>query len=352
MHNQSTKKGNNMSLMDKLAKVGSIKAGSLADSVLFNKKDLIQTSVPIINIALSGKLDGGLSSGLTVIAGLSKHFKSNLGLIMVKAYMKQYPESICMFYDSEFGVTPEYIQANGIDPNRVLHIPIEHVEQLKFDISKRLEGISRGDKVIIFIDSVGNLASKKEVEDALDEKSVADMSRAKAMKSLFRIITPHLTTKDLPCIVVNHTYKELGLYPKDIVAGGTGLYYSANAIWIIGRSQEKDADGIQGYNFTINIEKSRMVKEKSKCTFQVLFDSGISRWSGLMDIGIELGYTSKLKNGWYTRTGDEKNYRFADTLNKEFWLPILTDKEFQTAVQARYQLGVAKMFEQEEGDEE
>jgi hypothetical protein len=84
----------------------------------------------------------------------------------------------------------------------------------------QLSNIERGDHLIIIVDSVGNLASKKEVEDALDGKSVADMSRAKQLKSLFRMITPHLTLKDIPMIVVNHTYKEIGLYPKDIVSGG------------------------------------------------------------------------------------------------------------------------------------
>lgn len=338
--------------MEKLTKSGSIKAGTLSASNLFNEKDLIPTSVPIINVALSGKLDGGLSSGLTVLAGPSKHFKSNLGLIMVQAYMKQYPDSVCLFYDSEFGITPEYITAQGVDADRVIHIPVEHIEQLKFDISKRLDAITRGDKVIIFIDSVGNLASKKEVDDALDEKSVADMSRSKALKSLFRIITPHLTTKDIPCITIAHTYKTMELYSKDVVSGGTGIYYAANTIFIIGRSQEKDSDGVQGYNFTINIEKSRFVKEKSKCTFQVLFDKGISRWSGLMDLGMELGFTSKPKNGWYSRINDEKNYRLADTENKDFWLPILTNKDFQEAVRSRYQLGAVNMFDKDDFDED
>jgi RecA/RadA recombinase len=174
-----------------------------------------------------------------------------------------------------------------------MHIPIMHIEELKFDIAKRLDEIKRGDKIIIFIDSVGNLASKKEVEDALNEKAVADMTRAKALKSLFRIVTPHLTTKDIPCIVVNHTYMEQGMFPKAIVSGGTGIYYSSNAIWIIGRSQEKGNDGIEGYNFTINIEKSRFVKEKSKMTFQVMFDSGVSKWSGLLDAALESGHVIK-----------------------------------------------------------
>lgn len=208
-------------LLKRLQSAGSVKQSSvLSNSLFFNEKEQIPTEIPIINAALSAKLDGGLTSGLTFLAGPSKHFKSLLGLMLIKAYMKKYEDSICILYDSEFGITPEYISSNGIDTNRVLHVPIEHLEQLKFDISKRLEEIKRGDKVIIFVDSVGNLASKKEVEDALDEKSVADMSRAKVMKSLWRIVTPHLTTKDIPCIAVNHTYQTMELYSKSIMSGG------------------------------------------------------------------------------------------------------------------------------------
>jgi len=208
-------------LMKRIKAAGSVKLASvLSESKFFNEKDQVPTEIPIINVALSGRLDGGLTPGLTFLAGPSKHFKSLLGLMLMKAYMKQYTDAVCLYYDSEFGVTPEYIQSNGIDSSRVLHIPIEHLEQLKFDIAKRLEEINRGDKVIIFIDSVGNLASKKEVEDALEEKSAADMTRAKVMKSLWRIVTPHLTTKDIPCIAINHTYQTLEIYSKAIMSGG------------------------------------------------------------------------------------------------------------------------------------
>ncbi len=328
-----------MNLMEKLSKAGSIKSSTLTHSALFNEKDMIPTEIPILNIALAGALDGGLVPGLTVIAGPSKHFKSLMGLILVKAYMDKYKDAICMFYDSEFGITPEYIASLGIDSDRVMHIPIIHIEQLKFDIAKRLEAIERTDRVIIFIDSVGNLASKKEIEDAIDEKAVADMTRAKALKSLFRIVTPNLTTKDIPCVVVNHTYKEMSLFPKDIVSGGTGIYYSANAIWIIGRSQEKEGTEVVGYNFTINVDKSRYVIEKSKCPITVTFEGGINKWSGLMDIALETGHCVKPKNGWYQRKDEEKNWRLADTNCKEFWLPLLIDKTFQTAIRDKFRLG-------------
>jgi RecA/RadA recombinase len=173
-----------------------------------------------------------------------------------------------LFYDSEFGTPQSYFDSFGIDLGRVVHTPITDIEQLKFDVMAQLQGIERNERVIIVIDSIGNLASKKEVEDAMEGKSVADMSRAKQIKSLFRMVTPHLTIKDIPMVVVNHTYKEIGLYPKDIVGGGTGSYYSADNIFILGRQQEKDGTELVGYNFIINVEKSRYVREKSKIQLQ------------------------------------------------------------------------------------
>jgi RecA/RadA recombinase len=318
-----------MSILDKIKKNSSIKDSAiLSKSKFFNAKDMIATAVPIINVALSGKLDGGLTPGLTMWAGPSKHFKTAFSLLMAKSYLDKYEDAALLFYDSEFGTPQSYFDSFGIDTNRVLHTPLTDIEQLKFDIMSQLTQLERGDKLIIIIDSIGNLASKKEVEDALAEKSVADMSRAKQVKSLFRMVTPHLSLKDIPMIVVNHTYKEIGMFPKDIVGGGTGSYYSADNIFIIGRQQEKEGTEVVGYNFIINVEKSRYVKEKSKIPVTVSFDGGISKWSGLLDIAIESGHVIKPSNGWYSKvnidTGEveDKKFRIKETDTKEFWLPI------------------------------
>lgn len=350
-----------MSIMDKIKKNSSIKESAiLAKSKFFTDKDMIPTSVPIINVALSGKLDGGLTPGLTMWAGPSKHFKTAFSLLMAKSYLDKYPEAALLFYDSEFGTPQSYFDSFGIDTERVLHTPLTDIEQLKFDVMAQLSQLERDDKLIIVIDSIGNLASKKEVDDALEGKSVADMSRAKQVKSLFRMVTPHLVMKNIPMIVVNHTYKEIGLYPKDIVGGGTGSYYSADNIFILGRQQEKEGTEIVGYNFIINVEKSRYVKEKSKIPVSVSFDGGISKWSGLLDIALESGHVIKPTNGWYSKvdkeTGevDEKKYRIKDTDTKDFWLPILKQKSFQDYVIDKYQVasGSIMNFDQEEYDDE
>lgn len=346
-----------MSILDKIKKNTTIKDSAiLAQSKFFAKKDMIPTSVPIINVALSGRLDGGLVPGLTMWAGPSKHFKTAFSLLMAKSYLDKYEDAALLFYDSEFGTPQSYFDTFGIDTKRVLHTPVTDVEQLKFDIMQQLSTIERGDHLIIVIDSIGNLASKKEVEDALDQKAVADMSRAKQMKSLFRMVTPHLSMKDIPLVVVNHTYKEIGLYPKDIVGGGTGSYYSADNIFILGRQQEKDGTELTGYNFIINVEKSRYVKEKSKIPVSVSFDGGLSKWSGLLDIALESKHVVKPSNGWYSKcnpeTGEveEKKYRVKDTDTKEFWLPLLTDKTFYNYVKNKYSMGQGDMIKSDDLD--
>ena len=342
-----------MSLIDRIRKNSTIKETDiLSDSVFFTKKDMIPTTIPVINVALSGRLDGGLTPGLTMWAGPSKHFKTAFSLLMAKAYLDKYQDGVVLFYDSEFGTPQGYFNSFGIDTDRVVHTPITDIEQLKFDLMQQLQEIKRGDRVIVVVDSIGNLASKKEVEDALDQKSVADMSRAKQVKSLFRMVTPQLTMKDIPMVVVNHTYKEIGMFPKDIVGGGTGSYYSADNIFILGRQQEKEGTEIVGYNFIINVEKSRYVREKSKIPVSVSFEGGISRWSGLLEMALESGHVIKPSNGWYSRVDkesgeiEEKKYRIKETDTKDFWAPIITSKSFQEWVKKQYQVASTELISQ------
>jgi len=335
-----------MSIMDKLKKNSKVQGTEiLSQSKFFNEKDMVPTNVPMVNVALSGSVDGGVTPGLTVLAGPSKHFKTSFALLMAGAYLEAKPDAVMLFYDSEFGSPQSYFEQFGIDTSRVLHTPIANVEELKFDLINQLEQIDREDDVIIVIDSIGNLASKKELEDAINEKSVADMSRAKALKGLFRMTTPYLTMKNIPMLAINHTYQELGLFPKAVVSGGTGIYYSADNIWIIGRQQEKTGQEVTGYNFVINVEKSRYVKEKSRIPIGVSWEGGVQRYSGLLDVAIAGGFVIKPSNGWYQRVDTDTGevlgtkVRTKDTLNAEFWEPIFETTNFAKFLEKTYKVG-------------
>jgi hypothetical protein len=344
--------------MDRLKKSSKIKdIATLNKSIMYSNKTVTSTAVPMINVALSGELEGGLTSGLLVLAGPSKHFKTSFALLMAAAYMKKHPDALLLFYDSEFGSPEAYFESYGIDTSQVLHTPIMNIEELKFDIVAQLEELQRTDNVIIIIDSIGNLASKKELDDAVNENSAADMSRAKALKGLFRMVTPYLTMKDIPMIAINHTYQTMEKFSKAVVSGGTGIQYSADNIWIIGRQQDKIGREIQGYHFIVNIEKSRFVKEKSRIPISVTFDGGIMRYSGLLEVACAGGFVAKPTKGFYQvvdrETGElvGKKFREKETNTEDFWGQFINDNEaFKDFIKHQYTLGFKAMIEDFELD--
>ena len=350
-----------LDLRNKLIKNSTLTYTSvISKSKIFGQGDVTSTSIPAINTALSGSIFGGLSAGILQIAGPSKHFKSSLGLLLIKAYFDAHPNAILLFYDNEFGTKRSYINSFDIDEERIVHSPITDVEQLKHDIVVQLDGLEREDEVFIFIDSIGSLASKKEASDALSGKEAADMTRAKQIKSLSRIITPHLAIKDIPCVIINHTYQTQETYSKTVVSSGTGIYYSSNDIWVIGRQQDRDKDTkeVYGYDFVINVEKSRSVQEKSKIPLSVSYERGIEKYSGLLDLAIEGNYVTKVSKGKHgmflqrvdATTGEllgEPVKQSTNEFSKAFWEPILTETKFPIWIENKYKLPSVNMVQEE-----
>jgi len=207
----------------------------------------------------------------------------------------------------------------------------------------QLKEIKKEDHVIIVIDSIGNVASSKELDDAFEGKSVADMTRAKALKSLFRMITGQLSIKDIPLITINHTYDTMEMYSKQVVSGGKGLYYSADNIWIVGRRQDKDGTELVGYDFVIRVEKSRFVREGSQIPINVKWDKGISKWSGLIDLATDSNFVVKknrgrLGNAYYIAGDEETFYEKEAIETDEFWNKVFETTEFKKYVEKKYKL--------------
>lgn len=143
-----------------------------------------------------------------------------------------------------------------------------------------------------------------------------------------------------------------------VVTHNTGVYYSADAIWIIGRRQEKDGKEIAGYHFVINIEKSRHVKEKSKIPISVTYEGGIAKWSGLLDVAEQGGFVRKPKIGWYElvdpETGEllaDKMYRAKDlNSNGDLWKMLLSKTKFADYIKDSFTLGGSNLITEEVED--
>lgn len=314
-------------------------ADTLENSEIINNKDFFNTQIPGINIALGGELDGGMNPGVLQIVGESKSFKTLFMLVLAKAYLDKYPEAVFVLFDSEHGAAKEYFASLGINPKRVVHLPIQSVEDLRGQINKVLAGVKRGQKIFFGVDSIGLLASNKEINDAISGNEAADMTRAKALNSFFRTIVSKLPVLDVPMVIVNHSYDSIGGFiPTKIVKGGKGGYLAANDIWMITRAVDREVGGdkeLLGYKFTIWIEKSRRVREKSKVPIMVSFDGGIDKYSGLLDIA-EAGNFVKITNkkqGFFQHAGgiceDEKSAN-------AFFEKLLVAPEFADYVRNTY----------------
>lgn len=336
-----------------------LKDSKIQHAALMSEQDdmaFSATDIPMLNLALSGRFEGGVSKGVTMIAGPSKSYKTLFALKLLKAWFddnKDDPDATCIFYDTEAGGSLAYFRANGIDINKVIRKPVENIRLLKEDFINTIETITKDDNVFFLIDSVGNVASAKEVDDARSGSEKADMTRAKQLKSLMRIIFMPLDIRNVPCVCINHTYASQEMYSKQVVSGGTGIYYNSNTIFVISRAQEKERKSdteISGYKFTINIEKSRFVKEKSKFPISVSFKDGIDKYSGLFDLAMDMGYVEKATPQTYIRTclvgnpeltddiEPEKTFKEKNTHCDEFWLPIFEFTNFKKEAENKYLL--------------
>lgn len=303
---------------------------------LLNEKEQVSTEIPALNIALSGAVDGGFTAGITTLAGKSKSFKTLFALEMARGFLKEHPESALIFFDSEFGSPISYFESFGDDVDRIMHVPVTTVEELRTELSNQIDGLEREDKVIFIVDSIGNLASIKETDDAMEGANKVDMTRAKMLKSMFRIVTPKLVMKNIPMIAINHTYDTIEMFSKQVMGGGTGAMYASDTILFIGKQQEKEGTELKGWNFILNIEKSRYVREKEKIPVQVTYSGGIDRYSGIFDLALEFGIITSPTKGWYEYKGEKK--RRKDLANPEMLKEICDLDKFRELVESKYKL--------------
>ena len=315
------------------------------------------TAAYAINIALEGDLNGAIRPGHLLIAGDSRHFKTSIALVCAKAWMDKYPEGALLFIDTEFGASEEYFASCGIDTDRVLHVPVSDIEEIKFELSKQLDALEKDDKLIVIVDSLGGAASRKEAEDADRGHSAQDMGlRAKAINSMWRVLTPKMKMTGTPIITINHIYD--GDHHQKIISGGRKVLLSADDAWIISRRQEKEGTEVKGYAFIINVEKSRKVREKSKIPLYVSFDGGILTHRPLVDIATETGWMVSPSKGWRCivdpETGEVigNNFRERDAYEPEFWTDLIKNPKFNESIRKRYRLGENALLRAAEKEQE
>ena len=253
----------------------------------------IDTGSYIFNALLSGSVHGGLPANkITALAGESATGKTYFLMGIVKNFLDQNPDGGVVYFESESALTKDLITKRGIDPKRMVIMPVTTVQEFRTQALKVLDSyLSQDDSVkkplFLCLDSLGMLSTTKEVEDTADGKETRDMTRAQVLKAAFRVLTLKLGRAKVPMVVTNHTYESMGLFSTKEMGGGSGLKYAASSIIYLSKKKEKDGTEVIGNIIHCKNHKSRLTVENKMVDVRLLYEQGLDRHYGLLDLAIK-----------------------------------------------------------------
>jgi len=292
-----------MSIFDTLAKEAKNEYAKVV-SEASDEQGYIGTGSYILNAMLSGSIYGGIPDNrVTAVAGEQATGKTFYAIAIAKNFLDSNPDGAVFYFDSEAAATADLFTNRGIDPERSWHFPVDTIEEFRTQIIRILDNLLKVKEedrkpLLIVLDSMGMLASAKELTDALDDKQVRDMTKSQVLKSVFRIITSKLGKLKVPMIVTNHTYKTMNPYGESTdMGGGSGLKYAASTIIHLSKSKEKDGTDVVGSIIKVKANKSRFTKENSQVATRLYYDArGLDQYYGLLELGEKYGVFERKGN--------------------------------------------------------
>jgi len=303
----------------------------------------VDTGSYAFNALLSGSLYGGVADNkIIALAGESATGKTYFTLGIVAQFLKNNPEGMVLYFDSEQAVTSDMFEGRGVDSKRVAVFPVATIEEFKTQCVSIVDKILEMDEserkpMMIVLDSLGMLSTEKEMNDSAEGKNVRDMTRAQGVKATFRVLTMKLGKARIPLVMTNHTYDVVGAYvPTKEMGGGSGLKYAASTIVYLSKKKEKNADGdVIGNIIHCKLYKSRLTKENQMVDVQLNYDSGLNRYYGLVEIALTHSIFKKVSTRIELPDGTTA---FEKNINEN------PEKYFTAEVMKRLEEAVAKEF--------
>ena len=302
----------------------------------------IDTGSFILNGLLSGSLNGGLPANkITALAGESATGKTYFLMGIVKSFLEADPSAGVVYFESESAITKQMVIDRGIDPKRMVVFPVTTVQQFRTEALKILDYYLEQDEsdrqpLFMCLDSLGMLSTTKEVEDTSDGKETRDMTRAQVLKAAFRVLTLKLGRAKVPMVITNHTYDVVGsMFPTKEMGGGSGLKYAASSIVYLSKKKEKDGTEVIGNIIHCKNHKSRLTVENKMVDVRLLYERGLDRYYGLLDLALEHGVFKSVSTRIELPDGTKT---FGKTINND------PEKYFTEEVMAQLEEAAAKEF--------
>ena len=243
---------------------------------------------------MSGSIYGGLPANkITAVAGESATGKTFFVMGMVKSFLDANPEAGVLYFESESAITKQMVVDRGIDPNRMVILPVTTVQEFRTQAIKVLDKYMETPEdqrvpMMLCLDSLGMLSTTKEVDDTADGKETRDMTRAQVLKAAFRVLTLKLGKAKVPMVVTNHTYDVVGsMFPTKEMGGGSGLKYAASSIVYLSKKKEKDGTEVVGNIIHCKNAKSRLTIENKMVDVRLMYERGLDRYYGLLELALK-----------------------------------------------------------------
>ena len=291
-------------LQDVVKEINNEYASLVSDGVAAgDTSGFIDTGSYIFNALVSGSIYGGVPGNkITAIAGESSTGKTFFCLGIVQHFLESNPEAGVIYFESESAISKQMIVDRGIPADRMMIVPVSTIEEFRTQSCRILDKYMEQPKddrqpMMFVLDSLGMLASNKEVEDVANDKQVRDMTKSQLIKGAFRVLTLKLGKANVPMLVTNHTYDVIGSYvPTKEMGGGSGLKYASSTIIYLSKKKEKDGTEVVGNIIKCKAAKSRLTKENSDVETRLYYDRGLDKYYGLLELGEKYGVFERKGN--------------------------------------------------------
>ena len=306
--------------------------------------EFIDTGSYIFNGLLSGSLYGGLPQNkITALAGESATGKTYFLMGIVKNFLDSNPSAEVVYFESESAITQQMVIDRGIDPKRMMIVPVTTVQEFRTIALKGLDIYLAKDEsertpMFMCLDSLGMLSTTKEVEDTAEGKETRDMTRAQVLKAAFRVLTLKLGRAKVPMVITNHTYDVVGsMFPTKEMGGGSGLKYAASNIVYLSKRKEKDGSEVVGNIIHCKNHKSRLTVENKMVDVRLTYDKGLDKYYGLLELAEKYNVFKKVSTRFELPDGSKQ---FGKTIlnepEKYFTEEIMTQLEEASNKEFRY----------------
>jgi len=267
--------------------------------------DWISTGSTMLDIAISNKPNGGVAVGkITELNGLEGSGKSLIGSHLLASTQRK--DGIAVYIDTESAVSPEFLNAIGVDTKKMLYVHLETVEEIFDTIETIVTKIRESDKdrlVTILVDSLAAASTKVEMDADFDKDGWAT-AKAIIISKAMRKITQMIAREKVALVFTNQLRQKLGVMFGDpwTTSGGKALPFHASTrirFKNVGQIKDTSKKNTIGIKIKGQVIKNRLGPPMRTAEFPLFFDTGIDDYGSWLTVMKE-HKICKVGGSWYT----------------------------------------------------